>query len=74
MPEEMARISHAKKEIALMGLPRTQRGRPQTPLKALAEILALDRRGLNEDLIAKRLGLTKETVRKRLRVAKKRLK
>jgi hypothetical protein len=64
-----------RKNVALMTfVPRGKAGRPQTPVKELAEILKLKKQGLNEGQIAGRLKLTKDAVRKRLDTAIKRLK
>jgi hypothetical protein len=48
------------------------RGRPETPQKKLAELVALRAQGLNDAQIADRLELTKDAVRKRLKAAEDR--
>jgi DNA-directed RNA polymerase specialized sigma24 family protein len=72
-PEKWREYRKCKRKLALMDVPKALLGRPKTPAKELAEILALKDRGLNEDQIAKIRGLTKDTVRKRLDTAKRRI-
>ena len=62
-----------RKQLALLDVPQTKRGRPRTSPKDDADILALEERGLNREQIAKQFGITKDAVTKRLKVAKLRI-
>ena len=62
-----------RKQLALLDVPQTKRGRPRTSPKDDADILALEEGGLNREQIAKQFGITKEAVSKRLKVAKLRI-
>lgn len=72
-PQKWREYRKRKRELALVEVPRAQRGRPKTRAKELAEILALKERGLNEEQIARARGLTKDAVRKRLEAARDRI-
>ncbi len=72
-PAKWREYRERKKKLALRDVPPARRGRPETPLNELTDLLALKEQGLNQKRIAKRLTLTREAVRKRLKAAEKRM-